>query len=159
VPLFSEHRVTATVTIHAAPERVWDVLCDFRNCADWVENTLEVLRGDVATGVGATYVERARLSGMWTSELEWSVTAFDPPTELHLMGEGTRAPKDLRLEYVLEPHGEDTEVSSTYSYLPRHGPFGALVQLIVKGNVVADQCRSLRTLAHVVEESPEATDR
>lgn len=144
--------MTATVTIDATPARVWAVLCDVTRYADWVENTIEVLRGDALDGVGSTYSERARLSGMLTSELEWTVVEFEPPTLLRMRGEGARATRHLELEYRIDAAGEGSEVSSTYAYVPGFGVLGVLVQLVVRGNVVADQCRSLRTLAQVAEE-------
>lgn len=147
------HLVTASVTIDASPDAVWDVLCDVPRHADWVENTIEVLGGEPLTGVGDRFTERARLSGMWTSELRWSVTEFSRPTRLTLQGDGARPVRELTLAYDLDPGDASTEVSSTYSYVPRFGPLGALLQLVVRGNVVADQCRSLRTLAQVVETS------
>jgi hypothetical protein len=154
MPLASEHRVTASITVLSRPELVWNVLCDFPRNAEWVENTLEVLHGDAVAALGATYTERARLSGVWTCELRWTVTAFEPPRRMQLQGEGARAIRDLGLEYVLEEVGDGSEVSSTYSYLPRFGPIGAALELVVRGNVVADQSRSLRTLSHVVEQGP-----
>jgi hypothetical protein len=158
MPVEGEHRVTASITVLARPEPVWDVLCDFQRCAEWVENSLEVLQADAVAELGATFTERARLSGIFTCELRWTVSAFEPPTRLALNGEGARAIRDLELEYRLEEYGNATEVSSTYSYVPRFGPIGAALKLLVRSNVVADQSRSLRTLAHVVERGRDEND-
>jgi uncharacterized protein YndB with AHSA1/START domain len=140
------------VTIDVPPTRVWEVLCDATRFADWVENTIEVHRGEALQGVGSTYAERFRLSGMLTSDVQWTVVEFEPPGLLRMKGEGARAVRELELEYRVDAEGERSEVSSTYAYLPRFGVLGVLLQLIVRGNVVADQCRSLRTLAQVAEE-------
>lgn len=146
------HLVTATVAVEADPEDVWHVLCDVHRYPDWLENTIEVRRGEVLDAVGSTYAERARLSGMWTAELVWTVTDFVRPTLLRMTGDGARPIRDLELEYRVERGDERTDVSSTYAYAPRFWPLGAVLQLVVRSNVVADQCRSLRTLARVAEE-------
>jgi hypothetical protein len=158
MPVVSEHEVTASISVLGRREQVWDVLCDFGRAEEWVENTLEVLRYDVPAQLGATYDERARLSGIWTSVIRWTVTGFEPLVWLRMEGDGARAIRHLTLEYRVEQCDDVTEVSSTYSYLPRFGPIGALLKLLVRSNVVADQCRSLRTLAHVVESGSASDD-
>lgn len=149
--LATQHRVTAMTTIAAPREYVWRVLCDMGRYEAWIENTLELLHADEVASLGATFEERARLSGFWTSVVHWTVMGFDPPSRLVFMGRGARGVRDLTFEVELEPLDGGTEIASTYAYVPRFGLLGTLLELVVRGNVVADQKRSLRTFALLVE--------
>jgi uncharacterized protein YndB with AHSA1/START domain len=147
----SEHRVTAATTVPAPLERVWSIVSDLHRYADWVESTIEVLRADDEIGPGARYEERTRLSGLWTATTQWTVTEFAPMERIAFVAEGPRVVRSLALEMTLERHEEGTEVATTYSYRMRYGPLGALLELVVRGNVVNDQRRSLRTLSYLAE--------
>lgn len=154
----SEHRVTAETTVQASADRVWSLVCDMRHYDDWVESTLEVLSADEEIGIGARYVERTRLSGLWTATTHWTVTDFQPLRQLTFVAVGAPVVRDLVLELMLTPGDEGTDVASTYSYLTRFGPLGALLELIARGNVVNDQRRSLRTLSYLAERGDERAD-
>jgi hypothetical protein len=131
--------------------RVWALVSDISRYADWVEPTIEVLRADDEIGLGACYEERTRLSGFWTATTRWTVTEFEPMARITLIGDGPSAVRALALELTLEANDEGTEVTSTYSYLTRFGLLGTLLELVVRGNVVNDQRRSLRTLSYLAE--------
>ena len=155
----SEHRVTAATTVPATLERVWSLVCDMRHYADWVESTIEVLRADDEIGIGARYEERTRLSGLWTATTQWTVIELEPMTRVAFVAEGAPAVRSLGLELTLAAHDDGIEVASTYSYLTRFGPLGTLLELVVRGNVVNDQRRSLRTLSYLAELADDETDR
>jgi uncharacterized protein YndB with AHSA1/START domain len=155
----SEHRVTAATTVPATLERVWSLVCDMHHYADWVESTIEVVRADDEIGPGARYEERTRLSGFWTATTRWTVTEFEPMARIAFAAEGAPAVRSLTLELTLEGHDEGIEVASTYSYLTRYGLLGTLLELVVRGNVVNDQRRSLRTLSYLAERLDDGTAR
>ncbi len=147
----SEHRVTAATSVPAPLERVWSFVRDMSRYADWVESTIHVVRADDEIALGASYEERTRLTGLWTATTRWTVTEFQPMRRVTFIAEGAPVVRSLELELTLEATDEGTEVASTYSYYMRYGLFGALLELVVRGNVVNDQRRSLRTLSYLAE--------
>jgi carbon monoxide dehydrogenase subunit G len=147
----SEHRVTAEITVAAPLDVVWTFVSDLAGYADWVETTIEVLSADDELCLGAAFEERTRLSGIWTATTRWTVTELQPSERVTFVGDGPKAVRALALELTLSANGATTEVTSTYSYRTRYGPLGALLELIVRGNVVNDQRRSLRTLSYLAE--------
>jgi uncharacterized protein YndB with AHSA1/START domain len=153
----SEHRVTAATTVAASLERVWTLATDMGRYQDWVESTIEVLRADDEMALGARYEERTRLSGFWTATTRWTVNEFEPMARIAFIGDGAPTVRGLTLELTFEASAEGTEVTSTYSYLMRYGLLGTLLELVVRGNVVNDQRRSLRTLSYLAEQLDDDT--
>jgi uncharacterized protein YndB with AHSA1/START domain len=149
----SEHRVTAETTVPAPLDAVWSLVSDLHGYADWVESTIEVVRADDELCLGAQIVERTRLSGIWTARTQWTVTELQPKERVSFVGEGPTVIRSLSLELTLRELSEGTEVASTYSYRTRYGIAGTLLELVVRGNVVNDQRRSLRTLSYLAERS------
>jgi uncharacterized protein YndB with AHSA1/START domain len=147
----SEHRVTAETTVPAPLARVWSLVADLHRYADWVESTIEVLRADDEVAPGARYEERTRLSGLWTATTCWTITELQPGARIAFAADGVRAVRDLTLVLTLQQVAGGTAVTSTYAYLTRFGPLGSVLELVVRGNVVNDQRRSLRTLSHLAE--------
>jgi hypothetical protein len=147
----TEHLVTAAVAVNAPASHVWARLCRLGDYADWVESTMEVVRADEALGLGATYEERTRLSGLYTATTTWTVVELDEGRSLTLAADGVSAVRALRVTFGVEELDGVVEATSTYSYVTRLGMLGAAIELVVRGNVVADQRRSLRTLAMLVE--------
>lgn len=143
--------MTAATTVSATLERVWSLVRDMSRYADWVESTIDVIRADDEIGLGARYEERTRLTGLWTATTRWTVTEFQPMRRVTFAAEGAPVVRALALELTLEAHDEGTEVASTYSYFMRYGLLGSLLEIVVRGNVVNDQRRSLRTLSYLAE--------
>ena len=96
-------------------------------------------------------MERTRLSGFWTATTTWTVTECEPKERIAFEAHGAPAVRSLSLVVTLREQPEGTEVATTYAYALRFGVLGALLELIVRSNVVADQRRSLRTLSFLAE--------
>ena len=146
-----EHREFASTTAAAPVGAVWELLAATDRYAEWLESTTEVLRTDGAARVGATFVERSRISGFWMATIHWTVTECEPERRLAFEGRGVAVLTDLGFSVDLVDHGVATEVTLTLWYTPRFGPFGTFLDLVTRANVTNDQKRSVRTLAFLSE--------
>jgi len=146
-----EHREFASTTAAAPVEAVWELLVDTDRYAEWIESTAEVLRSDGAALLGATFVERSRISGFWMATIHWTVTECEPERRLAFKGSGVAVLSDLGFSVDLVEIGAATEVTLTLWYTPRFGPLGTFLDVVTRGNVTNDQKRSVRTLAFLSE--------
>ena len=71
--------LTATVPVAASPERTWELLCDTRRYAEWVEDTDRVSRTDGPAKLFSTYDEVNPILGPIKGRSHWVVIEFDPP--------------------------------------------------------------------------------
>jgi uncharacterized protein YndB with AHSA1/START domain len=81
-------KVTATITIPARPEVVWDVICDPNTYEQWL--TIHTKwKGDVPERfhAGATAEEVVTMLGM-ANTISWSVQEFEEPSKLTITGTG-----------------------------------------------------------------------
>ena len=143
-----EHRVH----IAAPLAQVWATISDTRRYAEWVPNTLEVVTAssDVAD-LGVTYTERNRIAGPLTGGSSWRVTACEAPRHAIHDGEGIWVAKSMRLEMTVEPDGEGTTYTHTFSYEPGLGPLGPLVNLGLKPSLTGDIRRTAESLKALCE--------
>lgn len=145
-----QQSITASAVVEAPIEKVWELVSDSSRYAEWVDGTLEVLRTDGPTQLGATYDERTRISGPWKATTRWRVTEFDPPRRQVHDGQGVATAKDMSLLIELAPTGEQTEVTLTLRYTPAFGALGALIDRAVKGTVTRAQQRSAQSFASLI---------
>lgn len=143
-----EHRVH----IAAPPAAVWATIADTRRYAEWVVNTLEVVRAssDVADA-GVTYEERNRIAGPLTGGSSWRVASCEPPRHAVHDGEGIWIAKSMRLEMTVEPDGEGTAYTHHFSYEPALGPLGRLVNLALRPSLARDMRRTIERLKTLCE--------
>lgn len=146
-----EHRVTASIEVHAPVEVIWDVLTRFSDYGDWLESTTEVLRADDDAVVGASFEERSRISGVWMATIRWTVTELHPQERLAFRGEGVRLLDGLGFAVDLTAEDDATALSLTLWYTPRYGAVGSALDVLTRSNVTNDQKRSVRTLAMLAE--------
>lgn len=147
----TDHRVTAFTSVSAPLDEVWGSLCNTSRYDEWVESTIHVVSSEGAARLGSIYEERTRLSGFWTASTRWEVVEFTPPHHLTFDGSGISAVSSIRIAFDVRETDSGTEVSSTYSYSMRFGLVGSLIEFGFKNNVTAEQRRSLRTFAILVE--------
>jgi carbon monoxide dehydrogenase subunit G len=143
----AETRVTATVTIPAPPERVWELLSDTRRYAEWVEGTDEVTRTDGAAREGSTYDEVNPLVGPWRATTQWNVEQFDPPRRQVHRGRGIPLTRAFVVEMEVRPAGDGSEVTQTLRAEPAAGPLGAAFHRLMRGQVERDTRKSMENLA------------
>jgi len=142
--------ITASTTLQSSPETVWRLASDTARYAEWVENTLRVIRTDGPAQPGVTMEELTRIAGPWKSVTRWRVTEFDPPRRQVHEGEGVATAKDMAVVIELVPEGERTRFDLTVRYTPRFGPIGALLDLVVRGSIARSQRRSVEAFAAIV---------
>lgn len=147
----AEQSIVTSAVIPAAQEDVWKIVNDTSRYAEWVEATLEVTRSDGEGVVGATYDERNKVAGPLKGSSRWRVVACEPMRRTLHEGEGLPLVSNLSIETLLEPAGESCEVTLRLRYDTTLGPLGSLINSFSKGQVEAEQRKSLDNLAALVE--------
>jgi carbon monoxide dehydrogenase subunit G len=71
--------LAASATVAVSPESLWELLCDTRRYAEWVEGTEAVTRTDGPARAGSRYAEVNPIVGSWKAKAEWKVIEFDAP--------------------------------------------------------------------------------
>jgi len=141
--------VTASATVSAPPERVWEFLCDTSRYAEWVVDTDEVTRTDGPAAPGSTYDERNPIAGPWMAKTHWRVTEFEAPRRQLHEGEGIPLMKSLQVVMELAPVGDASEFTVTLRGEPS-GPLGRLFASAMKGQTEKNNRRTVRNLAELV---------
>lgn len=124
----AERRIVTSVTIPAPQDEVWALLSDTTRYAEWVEDTVEVVRTDGPAAEGSTYDERNTILGPIKGSSRWTVVEHEPPRLSVHRGEGIPIASTMSIEFALQPAGDAaTEVTLTFLYEPRFGPLGGLL--------------------------------
>jgi uncharacterized protein YndB with AHSA1/START domain len=148
--MVKQSSIVASGIIQAPPERVWEIACDTRRYAEWVESTLRVTDTDGPARMGATMEEVTRIAGPWKSVTRWRVTEFDPPRRQVHEGDGVATAREMAVVIELAPTGESTNFTLTLRYTPRFGPIGALLDGVIRGSIARSQRRSVEAFAGLV---------
>ena len=146
-----EHRESASISIDAPLDTVWELLCQLDRYVEWVESTLAFIASDGHAALGASYVERSRISGFWTATIRWHVVEIVPSLRIVFEGAGVAPVTGLGYSVEVAPDDDRTEFTLTLWYTPRFGPVGALVEMAVRSNVNAEHRRSVRTFSILAE--------
>jgi uncharacterized protein YndB with AHSA1/START domain len=142
--------VTASTTVSAPPERVWEVLCDTDRYAEWVVGTDAVLRADGPAREGVTYEEANTILGPWKARTSWLVREFEPPRrQLHVSED---VPLCERFEVVMEvqPEADISLVTLTLRAEPGLGPLGSGFARLMRGQVARNNRTTAATLAELI---------
>ena len=139
--------VTASETVAAPPERVWELMSDTSRYAEWVEGTAEVTRTDGPAKPGSTYDEVNPLVGPWKARTRWTVTEFEPPRRQVHRGEGIPFMRDFQVITELTPAGDATEVTVTLRGEPGAGPLGAVFARLMRGQTDKENRKSVGNFA------------
>ena len=133
-------RVKTTTEIASPPERVFDMLADLRNDAQWHSrvSTVELL-GPEPIGEGTRF---KMVNG--GSPYDVTIAEYDRPSRLVIEASGK---PDLTLVYTLKPTSDGTELESDFDFRPR-GALKVLFPLLapVIRRDVPKQYASLKTL-------------
>ena len=141
--------VSATVTIPAPPERVWELISDTSRYAEWIEGTDAVTRTDGPTRLGSTYDEVNPLVGPWKARTHWTVVEHDAPRRQVHRGEGIPLVREFFAEFELTPAGDATEVTQTLRAVSAAGPVGALFLRALRGQTDRDNRKSFENFAEI----------
>lgn len=140
--------------IDAAPEKVWDLMCDIRRGPEWITVMLETLYvSDDWIQKGSVYRERSKV-GPSTSITEWTITEFAPP---HLQVHETNE-RSMSIELTIEvkPDGEGTLLThrTEYRMLPVFRPLGWLMEQLFVNRTLNRELRQSVQNAKRLLESP-----
>jgi hypothetical protein len=104
--------VVVRARVEAAPDAVWELICDLRRVPEWVEGTVAMTRlPEPVAAAGVTYSERTRVAGPVVIPTHWEITEFEPPRRQVHEGRGLIGNGTLVLE--VEPDGDATTYSQT----------------------------------------------
>jgi uncharacterized protein YndB with AHSA1/START domain len=146
----SEHKYTASVTVAAPVERVWELMCDTSRYADWGPMTPEISRTDGPAEMGSTYDERVPVIGPWKAVLHWQVTEFEPPRRQVHTGHIWYV-RELVSEMECSPEEDGTTFALTLRVTPRLGPLGSLLERALAGSVQRDWDRTVENFKELAE--------
>lgn len=141
--------VTASTTVSAPPERVWELMCDTARYAEWVVGTDAVTRADGLAREGVRYEEDNTIVGPWKAHTTWLVREFEAPRrQLHVSDD---VPLCKRFEVVMqvEPEAEISLVTLTLRADPALGPVGSAFARLMKGQVSRDNRKTAAQLAEL----------
>jgi carbon monoxide dehydrogenase subunit G len=148
----AERTVSATVTIPAPIERVWELANDPTRFAEWADQTIEVTRADRPLRIGSTYEERNTVLGPITVSSRWTVVEHDPPRRSTHRGEGLPLVASLDVVMELREVENATEVTQSIRYRPGLGSFGSLLDRVAgRRSAQAALDRSVAKLAAIAE--------
>lgn len=110
-------RVVESVVIERTPDEVWKVVADLDTHAEWRPAIVELKQvSEGPLGVGS----RIREVLSWRGReivIDDVVTAYEPPHRLGIHG-GWKA-ADFDVDFRLEPHGSETEVTMDWPLHPK----------------------------------------
>jgi hypothetical protein len=145
-------RIEHSRVIPAAPQDVWDLLCEPR-FDEWVAGTDEVFDASGPMQEGATYRERNPVLGPWKATTSWRVTAFEAPRRQVHEGEGVPLARRFVLEETLaEAEGGQTRLTIAFDIEPAAGPLGRAFLAVMSGRLRADLRATLDGFATFLEE-------
>ena len=140
-------RVTATQTVAASPEQVWELLSDTSRYAEYVEGTAAVLRNSGQAREGATYEELNPILGPWKARTTWTVVEFDPPRRQRHRSLDVPLTSTLDVVMEVEPDDDGSRVTLTLEGAPSHGPLGAAFARLMRGQVDRDNRKTIENFA------------
>ena len=142
--------MTATATIPAPAEKVWELSCDTARYAEWVKGTSEVVKTDGPAHMGSTYDEINPILGPWKARSHWTVVEHAPPNRSVHAGEGLPLCKEFSVETVVSPVGDDAcEFTLTLRATPSGGPAGRAFFSLMKGQTERDNRKNVENFAEL----------
>ncbi|MGI9622980.1 MAG: SRPBCC family protein [Acidimicrobiales bacterium] len=113
-------------TVQAPRSRLWAVLADYPNIAEWNDGVINSRAiGDATEGVGAQrHVELDKSVAMRETVTEWipeekMVVAIDQIEKMPVA--------KATMTFTLSDGGDTTPMTMSYDYEPKGGPFGFVV--------------------------------
>jgi carbon monoxide dehydrogenase subunit G len=147
--------VTASTTVPAPPEQVWELTCDTTRYAEWVVGTDQVTRTDGPAREGSTYDEKNTIVGPWKARTSWRVTEFDAPRrQVHVSNDVPLAREFLVIMEVT-PEGDGSRVTFTLG-AEMKGPLGGLFAKAMRPGVARDNRRTVAQFAELARREPAA---
>jgi carbon monoxide dehydrogenase subunit G len=139
--------LSASATVAVPPEQLWELLCDTRRFAEWVEGTEAVTRTDGPAAVGVSYAEVNPIVGPWKAKAEWTVIEFDAPRRQVHRSEDIPLAGEFLVIMEVASTGEGSVVTHTLRATSSHGPLGAALFAAMRGLTRRNNEQSVRNLA------------
>ena len=124
--------VTVERTVAAPRSRVWAVLADYPNIADWNDGVLNSYAiGDATEGVGAQ--RQTELVPNGAMRMRETVTEWVPEERMVVAIDNIEKMPVKRASqtFTLSDDGEATRFTMSYDYEPKGGPLGFILGLVM----------------------------
>jgi len=144
--------VSTAIEIAAPPERVWEVVMDPRQLADWVTIHRSLRDAPARLQRGSTFEQVLSLRGAHL-HVEWTVVDVEPPRRAVWEGRG---PVHSRASIVYELAAVDggTRFDYTNEFKTPGGPLGAVAGRVLVGGLSEREAeRSLQRLKALLEKA------
>lgn len=146
--------VTASVTIAAAPDRVWQVVMDPRRLHEWV--TIHRRLDDADDGPpreGFRVDQTLALAGA-PFKVHWTLEEHDPPWHATWKGRGPARSRARTTYRLTEERHDRTCFEYENEFRPPGGPLGAIAaRALVSGISQREANRTLQRLKALLERS------
>lgn len=143
-------QVSASITIAAPPERVWELVMDPRRLEQWVTIHRRLLRADSGPPrVGFEMEQSIHLRGV-TLDVRWELVECDDCRKAVWEGRGP-ARSRAHTEYLLEPVEGGTRFDYRNEFRAPLGPVGALVSRALVGGIPLREAK--RSLVQLKEQA------
>ncbi|WP_183092770.1 type II toxin-antitoxin system Rv0910 family toxin [Nocardioides stalactiti] len=133
-------RVSETVPVPI--DRAWELVSDLQLFDAWL-SLHDGWRSDVPAElyVGLEVASVVKAKGL-RNRVTWTVTAFDPPSNVRLSGVGVGGTK-VALEFTLKTQGSGTAVTlnADFSHPLLKGPMGSVAGRTITGDLKASMKR------------------
>jgi uncharacterized protein YndB with AHSA1/START domain len=145
-------QVTASITLDAPPERVWEMVMDPSCLGTWVTIHRRLLRADDGPpNVGYRMDQSIHLRGV-TLDVHWELVECDPCRRAVWQGRGP-ARSRAHTEYLLKGVDGGTRFDYRNEFHAPLGPVGAIVSRAVVGGIPQREAnRSLERLKEQIEQ-------
>lgn len=144
------NKVTASISLPAPPERVWDVVMDPRRLGDWV--TIHRRLGEVDGGpprAGYEMEQHIHLRGVRLT-VHWTLVECRPGELAVWEGRGP-ARSHAHTIYRLRPDGDGTRLDYENEFRAPLGPLGAVASRALVGGIPQREAnRSLERLHEII---------
>ncbi|MDP6451813.1 MAG: SRPBCC family protein [SAR202 cluster bacterium] len=151
-------KASATVTIEAPIEQVFDYIADIENMDQWVNGVTEPKwTSDPVEETGATFQSFYTYGGT-THEMEYEITALEAPTRMATRSTSGPFPFDAEVELV--PVEEKTRITNTLDARATNLALGiwfALFGVLIRPFMARQLQRELLLVKTLLEE-PEQVD-
>jgi len=141
-------RVSATGTLPAPPDRVWDVLADWERQADWMPDVAWMRIVGTERGLGARLDVRTKVLGIPATTDVMVVTGWDPPRRMEVEHRGMVTGWG---EWLLEPRSGGTRLTWGEELRMPAGPAGEAALRAYSPIQRGNMRRSIRSLALLLE--------